>query len=237
MRKLLMFLALAAVACGGSSSSSKKVPKVALFIDTAYVDYSVGDTGSEASNMEGALAAMSGVTTTTCTTSDIETVVSGKNVFVLPEQEVAEIAPDIDASGRALIYDFVHNKGGELIMAYPDDGALALINDTFSYSLANVDVDADPTGTISITTAATGTSFAGGAATLDSNDATTVVAASSLPGGAKVIYADENGDAAVAVIHNGSGNIILLGWDWYDAMPVGSQDGGWVGVFEAAVHY
>jgi hypothetical protein len=39
------------------------------------------------------------------------------------------------------------------------------------------------------------------------------------------------------VIPNGSGNVILLGWDWYDAAPVGAEDGGWNAVFEAAVRY
>ncbi len=237
MRKLFSVLALAAIACGGSSSDSKKVPSVALFIDTDYVDYSVGDDGSEASNMEAALAEMDGVTTTTCTVADLETVIAGKNVFVLPEQAVAPIAPDIDADGRALIYDFVHDRGGDLIMAYPDDGALELINDTFSYSLLSIDDGGDPTGVISMTSAAADTEFEGGAATLENLSATTVVDATTLPAGAKVMYADENGDAAVVVIPNGSGNIILLGWDWFEAMPVGTADGGWVDVFEAAVNY
>ncbi len=243
MRKLSLLLALALAACGGSSSSTKS-PKVALFIDPEYVDY--GDVeepeGSEASNMEAALAAMAGVTVETCTASDIETVLVGKNVFVLPEQENGPVAPDLGEGGRDRIYDFVHNKGGELIMASPRDAALGAINDTFAYSLASVDsgepaVRAAVADAISITPAATGTVFDGGAATLPRLSATTLVDLATLPAGAKVIYADAAGHAAVVVIPNGSGNIILLGWDWYDAVPVGVEDGGWNTVFEAAVNY
>lgn len=233
MRKLLPLLALAAIACGGSSDS-KKVPKVALFIDPVYVNYEPSSYDAEASNMEAGLAAMDGVTTETCTVDDIETVIAGKNVFVLPEQESRPIAPDIDADGLALIYDFVHNKGGEFIMSRPSTAALEIVNDAFGYSLVSV---ASPTGTMALTAAADGTPFEGGAASLPDLSATDLVAAESLPAGAKVIYADDNGDAAVVVIKNGSGNIILLGWDWFDAMPVGEEDGGWLAVFEAAVNY
>jgi hypothetical protein len=34
----------------------------------------------------------------------------------------------------------------------------------------------------------------------------------------------------VFVIPEGSGRIGVLGWDWYDAQPVGSADNGWVSV-------
>src|SRR5262249_55922609 len=33
----------------------------------------------------------------------------------------------------------------------------------------------------------------------------------------------------------GSGKIIFLGWNWYDAVPLGRQDGGWLTVLSSAI--
>jgi len=38
-------------------------------------------------------------------------------------------------------------------------------------------------------------------------------------------------NAAVAVIPYGTGHIVVLGWDWFDAVPLGTLNGGWVDVF------
>jgi hypothetical protein len=42
------------------------------------------------------------------------------------------------------------------------------------------------------------------------------------------------GDAAVLVIPQGAGFIIYMGWDWFNAAPFGSEDGGWVEVLARA---
>jgi hypothetical protein len=59
---------------------------------------------------------------------------------------------------------------------------------------------------------------------------------SGLPGNARSIYQElEGGDPVVAWIPFGSGTVVALGWDWYDAIPRGSQDGGWLDVLGRAV--
>src|SRR5207248_269999 len=96
-------------------------------------------------------------------------------------------------------------------------------------------------GTISKTAAAAGTPFAGGPATLPINlNAVDTVLTSSLPSSqtlpitSTVIYQDSNGNAAVTLIKYGDGFIVILGWDWFDAQPVGTQDGGWLAVLNTA---
>src|SRR5262249_44288336 len=56
-----------------------------------------------------------------------------------------------------------------------------------------------------------------------------------LPVGAKSLYETAAGVSALVQIPFGEGTIFFVGWDWYDAAPVGSQDGGWLGVLDAAV--
>jgi hypothetical protein len=86
-----------------------------------------------------------------------------------------------------------------------------------------------------------GTPFANGPATLPINlNAVDTVLPGSLPSSqtqpvaSKVIYQDEAGNAVVAQIGYGNGNILILGWDWFDATPVGSQDGGWLALLDIA---
>lgn len=57
---------------------------------------------------------------------------------------------------------------------------------------------------------------------------------SSLPGSAKSIYTTGT-DTTVALIPFGSGTIAFLAYDWFNAEPVGSQDGGWLQVLDSAV--
>ena len=55
-----------------------------------------------------------------------------------------------------------------------------------------------------------------------------------LPAGALDIY-DYAGASAVSLIPLGSGTIVFLGFDWYNAAPIGTQDGGWLNVLARAV--
>jgi hypothetical protein len=88
---------------------------------------------------------------------------------------------------------------------------------------------------ISITAAAAGTPFEGGPATLPLNlSSVDAVLASSLPPEAVQIYTDAAGNSVVTQIPSQGGSIVILGWDWFDAAPLGSQDGGWLAVLGSA---
>jgi len=58
---------------------------------------------------------------------------------------------------------------------------------------------------------------------------TGVIGRGSLPSGSKTIYAGDevNDQAIVSKIPYSSGSIYVLGWNWNNAAPQGSQDGGW----------
>jgi cysteine-rich repeat protein len=55
-----------------------------------------------------------------------------------------------------------------------------------------------------------------------------------LPDGGRAIYGQESA-AMVAHFDEGFGQVVFLGWDWFDAAPLGPVDGGWLGVLDAAV--
>ncbi|MCE9626005.1 MAG: DUF11 domain-containing protein [Deltaproteobacteria bacterium] len=159
----------------------------------------------------------------------------GNPAFVMPEQEVAELNPDLDDAARAVIRDFVQN-GGRMIIG--SDGTNdtsftpSLLNAVFGFAVTNNTTVSDPTNRV-----LTGTIFDVAPASLPANNATEGLDLTSLPPGTLSVYADAT-VAVVAIIPFGKGDIIFLGYDWFDSNPpddVEGQDGGWQDVFAAAL--
>lgn len=202
---------------------------VALFADTGYVDYNVGDLGAEASNLEASLADL-GHTVNTFTgtaTGDWSTALAGVDVLAIPEQESGAIYPDLDPGAVTAIQDFVSN-GGSLIISedYRD-----FLNDTFGWGIAT-----SGSAPYDLVTAnAAGTSFEGGPSSLPSNNAT--ASYTNLPTGSTCMYENAGSDCVVFTVTYGSGSVISLGWDWYNAAPTGTLDNGWIEVLDRSVAY
>ncbi len=58
----------------------------------------------------------------------------------------------------------------------------------------------------------------------------------SLPTGALSIY-EAGGRTSVFAVDFGAGRVGGIGWDWFRAAPLGSDDGGWLNVLDAMVNY
>ncbi len=58
---------------------------------------------------------------------------------------------------------------------------------------------------------------------------------SGLPAGAVTLYSNGLGGSTVLAFQHGRGQVIMLGWDWYNAVPNGTQDGGWLQVLNSAI--
>ena len=216
-------LALAAVT-GIVMSASATAANVALFADTTFIDYSPPSTSSEGYNMQVALAGMGHTVTTFTGTTAAEwsAALAGQQILVIPEQENGEIAGALPPATITVIQNFV-NGGGNLIIA-SDYQSTLLLNAVFGYTLV-----LDGSGAISnITGAAAGTAFAGGPASLADNNATSGgVNTASLPGAGVCAY-DVGTECMVFQIAQGSGTIESLAYDYFNAAPNGTQDGGWL---------
>ena len=221
MKRFGLLVALALV-CGGAHAAN-----IALFADTTYVDYNVGNSSSEASNMQAALEA-GGNTVTPFVGVDASSwnaALAGKQVLVIPEQENGTIAPALAAGAVTAVQNFV-SGGGTLIVA-DDYSSTTFLNAVFGFSIVR---DGSGSSSHLNAAAAAGTPFAGGPSTLPDNDATDGGAVtSSLPAGAKCLYVatSPSTECMVYLIPHGAGNIVYFAWDFFDAAPVGSQNGGW----------
>ncbi|MGE5088498.1 MAG: IPTL-CTERM sorting domain-containing protein [Candidatus Levyibacteriota bacterium] len=221
-------LGMAALASGMLIAGSAMAANVALYADTTYVDYTPPATSSEAYNMQVALTAMGHTVTTFTGTSGAAwtSALAGAQVLVVPEQENGQIAGNLAGAAVTAIQNFV-NTGGILIVGEDYSGILFL-NSVFGYSIAFTTGNAS-----TITAAAASTVFAGGPASLTDNNATGGYATSSLPAGGLCAYASGT-DCMVFQINQGSGKIFQLGYDFFDAVPNGTQDGGWNAVLALA---
>jgi hypothetical protein len=213
---------------------------VAVFFNTAYVDTATDGSGEAYNVQQGLLSLGHTVDTFTgFTATAFREVMITHNVLVFPEFQNGNLSLALSQEALLMLATFV-NGGGTLIMFDPGVGdPLAVLNGAFpGFNLTSAGA---AVGTIAKAPGAANTPFANGPATLPANlNAVDTVLASSLPGSptvpatSRIIYGDANGNAAVALISYGSGNIVILGWDWFNAQPVGTQDGGWLEVLDTA---
>jgi hypothetical protein len=224
-------LATLAVACGDANGPGGGT--AALLTAGSYVDYDTASTGSESSQLEFTLKSF-GVTVTQVNAIDsanLATILAGTGAFVIPEAG-GDIALDLTAGAKTVLRRFVDSSGGVLIVT-ADNAGLALVDTLFAYSIV---AGADSQYTHLDAAGAAGTPFAGGPSLLFENEGTYYLDVSTLPAAGDAIYVHSGGAfASVAYIPQGRGVVVLIGWDWYNAAPHGSQDGGWLEMLRRAL--
>ena len=210
---------------------------VALLANTAYVDFNGSSAGSEASNLVFTLESF-GLDVhpfVDISTGNIIEVTRNTQILVIPEMELGDLTPALSVEARTRIVSFVQN-GGTLMVFLPSTFERGFVNTLFGLTLAG--------GVFGVTqdlnaTDAAGTSFAFGPSAIPNLSATVTVDDATLPMGSLAIYRDlGTGDAAVSVIPDGAGQIIIFGWDWFNAPPNGTAlEGGWVEVLRRGTEF
>lgn len=206
---------------------------IALYTDPAYVDYTPGSAGgSEAENLEAfySFSPEPMVEFGGTTGSDFAAATRYRRLLVIPELEVGDLGAALDTGARDTIRNFVAD-GGVLVVFYVWRQDI-LLNNVFGFAL----VENCCVGPYNLQPGTAGTRYAGGPASLPDMNASDTVTLASLPTGSLAVYADSSlTQAAVAQIPYGAGRIVILGWDWFDAPPLGtSPDFGWLEVLARA---
>jgi hypothetical protein len=158
-----------------------------------------------------------------------DSVVSLAGYVVIPEIENSDILPDMSADAKSAVSNFV-SSGGNLLMFNPSNGdVVAFLNDIFSFSIN----DNNPSEPISLTVSGSSL-FPSESATIPDLSATSSLDITTLPVSSVTIY-EGNGanESVVTMIPYNSGKIYVLGWDWYNASPLGGEDGGWLHLLES----
>ena len=217
---------------GASLATAKLVnATVAVFDNSLFVD--TGNSySSESDNVQASLGALGHTVTpfTGITAEAFATALSGADVLLFPEFEIRDFLPDTATS--EVISGFVGRGATLVINGTSSTGDVALLNTIFGFSL--VDGNNSSSGLSTGTDARIGTTFADGPVSVRNNNGTYKIQTSSLPEGALSLY-EFGTSTTVAAMGFGAGQIITLGFDWFDAAPVGSQDGGWLGLLDSAI--
>jgi len=197
-----------------------------IFVNNDFVDYYEGSTNTsdEANNLI-AMFDESGIVYKKFTDIDGKTFsyLDNMDKLIIPELDEGDLLPSLTSDARNAITDFV-NGGGTLIMFEPDNGdVINVLNELFGWSLETNGVS-EP---IDITEAGT-ILFPDESATLPDLSATDSLDTTTLPDYSVSIYTGDGANqTVVARMPYGSGFVYVLGWDWYDALPRGEEDGGW----------
>lgn len=216
----------------------KKRDGIYILINDTYVDYVADPMGGNAYEANNIMAYLDANTIAYETFSDISE--SGWNsvvyeisygYVVIPEIEKADILPDMSAGAKSAVNNFVSN-GGKLLMFCPSSGDLVpFLNDVFSFSITGG--EGGVSEPISLTVAGSAL-FPSESPTIPSLSDTSHLETSTLPAESVTIYEGSGpNQSVVTMIPYGSGKIYVLGWDWYDASPLGGEDGGWLSLLES----
>jgi hypothetical protein len=137
----------------------------------------------------------------------------------------------LTSGAKNKINNFV-SSGGNLLMFSPGNGDLVpFLNDVFSFSITGGEGGASEP--ISLTVDGSGL-FPSESATIPNLSDTNYLDTTSLPVNSVTIYEGNGADeSVVTMIPYGSGKIYVLGWDWFDAEPIGPEDGGWLHLLES----
>ncbi|MEW5011302.1 MAG: hypothetical protein AB1Y22_07020, partial [Cycloclasticus sp.] len=156
------------------------------------------------------------------------------SVLLIPELEESSLTPALSDDAKDTIRSFVENGGNLVINGSRDDWDESLINDLFGFSITAGSRETGDVPTFTQTANVIGTDFESAPFTINNPNATYSWDVSSLPESATVMYLDGS-NAAVVVIPVAEGQITFLAYDWYNAGPVGDQDGGWLEVLDVVV--
>jgi hypothetical protein len=206
---------------------------VAVYDDGAYVDNvdDDGPTDAESTNVQASLVSLGHQVSRFdgISAARFSAGLAGKQVLVVPELEIGDLGAALDESAEGVIATFVAG-GGTLVKMGSQPADISFLNEVFGYALSS-GVATEP---YALGSEAIGTRFQQGPGALPDVSATGAI--TGLPALARVVYQEFEGPGAiVSAVPFGSGQVIYLGWDWYDAAPRGVADGGWLDVLNRAV--
>jgi hypothetical protein len=208
---------------------------VAEYLNPIYFRYNPALYQYEASNLEASISNLgySVSTFTSSTAAEIHSALLGKAVMAIPyDIAVLDFSGVYDTAARAEINQFVNNGGLLLVIDDAYAARLFLTSLGIAFPLGTT---VTPPINLQVSTGAAGTPFAGGPSTLVQNGISYSAYTGTLPAGAKSIYKDSNSSTVVTLVPQGAGNVLLLGWSWGDAFPIGIQNGGWLQMLDIAL--
>lgn len=231
MISLLKTRHLAAVLFGSMPLASAL--DVYVFNNSSFVD-NAGSANSESDTVQASLAEL-GHTVNTFTNIAAEdwNAAFAAGVVLIPEHERGDLNAALDPTARSAIANQVAS-GGTLVIMNSDRG-VSLLNAVFGWSLSAASSQSTSDEALLDVDNAAGTPFTNGPSTVSLHSATLAPTIESVAATGHSIY-ETSTHSVVFHVNVGSGSISYLGWDWFNAAPLGATPlNSWAHILNAAV--
>ncbi|MEL6926628.1 MAG: hypothetical protein AAFO94_21490, partial [Bacteroidota bacterium] len=222
---------------------SLRAAKVALFHHPDFVHVEPGNLFAEASNMKAALEAQGHEVLPFSDYSELgfRQVMADADLLIVPELERGNLWSALSSKTIDALRQYVDCGGGLIIngvvssFSTQNNNAIELLNGAFGFALESAQIELSGTSVLN-PVAAVG-SFVGGPQTLDDNSANAYLWNYSLPENSRPLYHKSNQEdqVSVALMPYGAGQVLYLGWSWWNAAPVGNLNGGWSALMENSI--
>ncbi len=233
---LLWTLLISFPFCCLINPSSLAAKNLAVFENSNYTSLNTGCFGEYDSWKESFIALGHNLTTFSGRTATAFTnALAGKDALLIPTLDRDRLIPDLNAAAINAIKDYV--KAGGLIIVQANEFDIG--NTQFMNTISGSSISsrgASGANSSLNTTGAAGTPFAGGANQLQ-NRLSTERLTGTFPLGTKSIYTDNSGNPTVAILPVSKGNIVYIGWDYFNGGPgcIG-EDANWNSVLDNSLN-
>lgn len=218
--------------------SSLQARNVGLFYNAEYLDILDGDLFAEASNLKSTLEYLGHNVVPFQELSDIGNL--EVDLLIVPELEKLSLLSGPVANQISFLQSYIENGGGLVLMGVvsseveENNNAINVMNEMLN---AQIKIG-EPVlvGTCTKSTNLLPGEYAESPNTIDNNNAI-VYLTNGFVEGVKIIYynSEKPADVAVAQFPLGKGSIVYFGWGWWNAFPVGAQDGGWLALLDETI--
>jgi hypothetical protein len=232
MRPLGTFSAVAALAAWTAlACEPAEAARIAVFDNPAYVDTSSRNEQAESDSIQASLTWLGHRVSPFEATeaAAMQSAIGAASVVVIPELENRDLAAALSEAALGVLRTFVLRGGDLLVHGTSDQRASNLLNTLFGWKVTSGTV-----GNATIGPDAPGTPFAGAPSRINANQRTRGLDLANLPDDAEILYVNRT-RAPVVLFRQGTGRVLYLGWDWYQAVPLGDADGGWLRLLVAAI--
>ena len=212
---------------------------IGLFYHKDYVQIEDGNLFAEASNLQNTLNDFD---------YDLnyieefnEESILAADLIIIPELERKNLYLDLTQAQKNELEAYVRNGGGLIIsgVVAPNEAnnknAVDLLNGVFNFQLKSDQFTL--TGFSDKSNNVPYEEFSDSPQEIINNNAIAFITGG-LPKASTQIYIDQSNEnhSSVALIEYGQGKIVYLGWGWWNALPFGSQDGGWFEILRNSIN-
>lgn len=218
--------------------SSLEARNVGLFYNETYLDIIDGDLFAEASNLNATLEYLGHNVITFQELSEIQNLEI--DLIIIPELEKLSLLNSPGDNQVSYIQSYIESGGGLILMGVVASEEVNQNNaiDLMNYMLGSNITGGEPVlfGTCTKSTILLPGEYTTLPDVIDNNNAI-IYLQNGFTEGVKVIYhnTEKLSDVAVAQFPLGKGSMVYFGWGWWNAFPVGSQDGGWLALLDETI--